>query len=342
MTKTLIVGPAWVGDMIMAQSLFQLLKQRNPTQLIDVLAPESTYSLLSRMPEINKGILLPLKHGIFNVKERYKIGSALRHESYDQTILLTNSWKSALIPFFAKIPQRIGWLGEMRWGLVNDIRYLEQSQFPLMIERFMVLGLDKEEKLPPHYPWPALQVSSVQVQDIIQMFSLKPYEKPILALCPGAEYGSAKRWLIEHFATVAKTKLAQGWQVWLLGGNKDQSITAEIQAITNNQCCDLAGKTTLLEAIDLLSLSSIVVSNDSGLMHIAAALKKLLIVIYGSTDPRFTPPLTEKVKILTLNLPCSPCFKRECPLGHTQCLRDLTPHSVLMAIEELMHESLNY
>lgn len=333
MTKILIVGPAWVGDMVMAQSLFKLCKQRNPHLLIDVLAPDATFPLLNRMPEVHQAIALPLKHGEFNLKERYKLGRTLRHEGYQQVIILTNSWKSALIPFFARIPKRSGWRGEMRWGLVNDLRYLDKAKLPLMIERFMALGLEPNESLPNEYPWPLLQVSTGAAT--AARLSLNLQAKPILALCPGAEYGPAKRWPEVYFAEVARAKLAEGWQVWLMGGPKDQMVTAKIQAATNQQCIDLAGKTSLTDAIDLLSLATVVVSNDSGLMHIAAALQRPLVVIYGSTDPRFTPPLSHEVSILSLDLGCSPCFERECPLGHMKCLQDLSVHRVLTAIQEL-------
>lgn len=334
MTKLLIVGPAWVGDMVMAQSLFKLCKQLNPQMLIDVLAPDVTRPLLSRMPEINKAIALPLKHGEFNLAERYRVGTALRQEGYHQVIVLANSWKSALIPFFARIPQRTGWRGEMRWGLLNDVRYLDKQKLPLMIERFMALGLPAKAALPAMYPKPQLKVSAADLAMTVEKLRLEPQAKPVLALCPGAEYGPAKRWPAAYFAELANAKLAEGWQVWLMGGPKDQTVTQEIQQATANHCIDLAGKTRLTEALDLLSLAQVVVSNDSGLMHIAAALQRPLVVVYGSTDPRFTPPLSEQVKILSLNLPCSPCFKRECPLGHLDCLNKLTSQQVLAAIQE--------
>ncbi len=311
--KILIICPAWIGDTVMAQALFKLLKQRQPNVIIHALAPDWAASVLERMPEVDKILNLPFKHGQLALYRRYVFAKKLHQENYAWAIILPNSFKSALIPFWAKIPRRTGWKGEMRYGLINDMRILNKSKLPQMVQRFVALGLSKNEPLPEKLPWPELQVRHSRVSG-----------NPILAICPGAEFGPAKRWPAAYFAEVAKNKLKQNWQVWIFGSKNDQSIAAEIQAITNNACKDLTGKTSLGEAIDLLSLATLVISNDTGLMHIAASLKRPLIVIYGSSSPEFTPPLAKDVRILSLNLPCSPCFKRKCPLKHYKCLRDLT------------------
>jgi heptosyltransferase-2 len=334
--RYLIIGPAWVGDMVMAQTLFKLIMQREPNAVLDILAPGHSAPLLQRMPEVNKFITLPLKHGEFSLVERFKIGRSLANNNYDQAIVLPNSWKSALIPLFAQIPIRTGWRGEWRVGLLNDMRILNKATYPLMIERFAALGLAKDASLPDKLPWPKLQCSHEQIQSTCDAFGLVLNKStPVLILCPGAEFGSAKRWPVEHYAAVARQKLSQGWQVWLLGSAKESADTAAINQLTNNQCTDFAGKTSLAQAIDLLSCASAVVSNDSGLMHIAAALERPVVVVYGSSDPGFTPPLSKKVKVLRLGLPCSPCFQRTCPLGHLNCLVQLTPDMVLSALNEL-------
>lgn len=335
MKQYLIVGPAWVGDMIMAQCLFKLLKQRDPTAQIDVVAPKSTHALLQRMPEVRDAILVPLGHREFGLKTRYQLGKQLREKKYDHAIVTTNSWKSALIPFFANIPKRTGWVGECRYGLLNDARRLDKTQYPLMIERFMALALNKEETLSTPYPKPNFAVNDNDIQQALQKVGLPQPQKPVLALCPGAAFGPAKRWPPQHFAAVAKAKIKEGWDVWIFGSPNEKVLADNIQAHCDNACVDLCGKTRLLEAIDLLSLASAVVSNDSGLMHTAAALQKPLVVLYGSSSAKFTPPLSESVKMLSLNLPCSPCFKRECPLGHFKCLNDLTPQQALEALETL-------
>jgi len=334
--KILIVGPAWVGDMVMAQSLFKLIKSNQPQATIDVLAPAWSLPLLERMDEVSSGLTMPLGHGQWGLKERYHLGKSLRTKHYHQAIVLPNSFKSALIPWFAKIPLRTGWRGEMRWGLLNDLRHLNEQRYPLMIERFMALGLAPSQSLPPKeaYPLPQLHFSTASQQAALTKHQLSWDGRPLLALCPGAEFGPAKRWPEEHYAHVARAKIAEGWQVWLLGSAKDNSVTEKIMQLTQNQCINLAGKTSLVEAVDLLSLANAVVSNDSGLMHIAAALQKPLIVLYGPTSPSFTPPLHAKAKILTLHLPCQPCFKRECPLRHHHCMQHLLPTQVLQVLSE--------
>jgi heptosyltransferase-2 len=329
--KILVVGPSWVGDMVMAQSLFIALKNTQPGCQIDVLAPAWTLSLLERMPEVNKAIAMPLPRGKLGLMERIKLGLSLRPEGYDQAILLPNSWKSAIPSFFANIPVRTGYIGECRWGLLNDARKLDKKRLTMTVQRFIALGLPSDASMPPECPKPALTISKDRQQAVIDKFKLTPAAH-ILALCPGAEYGPAKRWPIEYYAEVAKHKLDQGWQVWLFGSEKDKADSEQINQATLGRCTDFTGKTSLAEAVDLMSLADTVVSNDSGLMHVAAALDKKVIAIYGSSDPDFTPPLNDKAEIISLNLDCAPCFKRDCPLGHSHCLTGITPDRVLESI----------
>lgn len=340
--KTLVVGPAWIGDMVMAQTLFKWLKQQQSDAIIDVLAPAWSLPLLARFPEVHQAIVMPVGHGRLALTTRYQLARELRTKKYTHSIVLPNSFKSALIPFWAKIPLRTGWRGEMRWGLLNDLRHLNKSDLPLMIQRFVALGLPQKTKLPALEPlWPHIEIDTNSVDTSLAKHGLVRGDRLVLALCPGAEYGPAKRWPADYFAEIARDKLSKNWDVWILGSAKESSIAREIQQITQQRCVDLTGKTALGEAIDLLSLASAVVSNDSGLMHIAAALARPLVVIYGSSDPRFTPPLTKRVKILSLHLPCTPCFQRECPLGHLQCLKDLSPPQVIRAIDELLDENIS-
>ena len=331
----LIVAPAWVGDMVMAQSLFIRLKQKYPDCQIDVIAPQWTLPLVARMPEINKAIEMPLARGKLGLIERIQLGKKLRTKQYTQAILLPNTWKSALTPFFANIPKITGYLGEMRYGLLNDIFQLDKQRLTQTVQRFVALADEnKSPQTPPKCPAPKLIVLAENQKTVLNKFQLNTHQK-ILALCAGAEYGEAKRWSIAHFAEVAKQKLKENWQVWLFGSPKDMKVTAQINQMTENRCMDLAGKTNLVEAVDLLSLANAVISNDSGLMHVAAALDRNLIAIYGSSDPKFTPPLNPKAKIISLNLECSPCFKRECPLKHTRCLTEISPQSILAELELL-------
>ena len=317
--------------MVMAQSLFITLKQQYPDSLIDVLAPSWSLALLERMPEVSKSISMPLGHGQFDLAGRFRLGRQLAQNAYDLAIVLPNSWKSALIPFFAGIPLRRGYIGECRWGLLNQAYSLDKRLLTMTVQRFVALGLSDNEALPPHYSAPRLRISLLQQQEVQEAFQLDE-AKPVLALCPGAEYGPAKRWPVEHFAQLAQQVISQGWQVWLLGSDKDKSVAEQIAQSAGDGCRNFAGLTSLGQAVDLLSLADHVVSNDSGLMHVAAALDKPLVALYGSSDPGFTPPLSAAAKILNQQLSCSPCFKRECPLGHTQCLTGISPEQVMGAL----------
>jgi heptosyltransferase-2 len=347
--KILVVGPSWVGDMVMAQSLFIALKNTHPDCQIDVLAPAWTLSLLERMPEVTKAIVMPLPRGRFGLLERIKLGMSLRSEGYRRAILLPNSWKSAIPTFFANIPVRTGYVGECRWGLLTDARKLDKKILTMTVQRFVALSLPVDASLPPVCSPPAITISPDRQQAVIDKFklhqilaepapgSLKAYTPSlaikILALCPGAEYGAAKRWPAEYYAEVARQKIDQGWQVWLFGSDKDKTDAEQINNGASGHCIDFTGRTTLAEAVDLLSLADTVVTNDSGLMHVAAALNKNLIAIYGSSDPGFTPPLNDKARVISLNLECAPCFKRDCPLGHSNCLTGITPDKVLDVID---------
>ncbi len=318
--------------MVMAQSLFMTLKQLDPACQIDVLAPAWSFPLLDRMPEVTAAIEMPLGHGQFWLMERYKLGRSLRVGHYQQVIVLPNSWKSALIPFFAGIPQKTGYRGEMRWGVLNDVRHLDKQALTMTVQRFVALAYPQQPSQVKEYPIPLLEIDRVSRQSAMEKFQVSDGNK-VLALCPGAEFGPAKRWPVEHYATVARRKLAEDWEVWLFGSVKDQAVAAEINQLTDEQCRDFSGRTNLAEAVDLMSLAHVVVSNDSGLMHVAAALNKKVIAIYGSSDPHFTPPLNDSAEVIDLFLECSPCFKRECPLGHTECLTKILPEQVLAKID---------
>jgi heptosyltransferase-2 len=335
--RILVVGPAWVGDMVMAQSLFITLKQQQPNCQIDVIAPAWTLGLLQRMPEVSLAIEMPLKRGKLGIFARIKLGKLLRSHHYDQAILLPNTWKSALTPFFAKIPLRTGYRGEFRKGLLNDMRRLDETVLLQTVQRFVALADTKQPTMPPSCPFPQFKVSQENQQQIIAKYSINTQTK-ILALCPGAEFGESKQWPAIYYAKVARDKINSGWQVWLLGSAKDMVIAAEINQLCTGGCVDFCGETNIVEAIDLLSLADAVISNDSGLMHVAAALNKNLIAIYGSSDPEFTPPLSSTAKIIHLGLNCSPCFQRTCPLEHTHCLTEIKPHQVLETLDSFSQE----
>jgi len=333
--RILIVGPAWVGDMVMAQGLFRLLKEQRPDCSIDVLAPAWSLPLIARMPEISNAIVMPVSHGELALKKRFQLGCELRAKQYTQSIVLPNSFKSALVPFWAKIPKRTGYRGEMRYGVLNDMRHLDKQKYPLMIERFLALGLPNNQPLPEPFSLPALKISNTSLTAVRTKFNLSIQNQRILALCPGAEFGPAKRWPEKYYADIAKQYAELGWQIWIFGSAKDRDVAETIIQLSNTACVNLAGETTLEEAIDLLSCVNAVLTNDSGLMHIAASLNKPLVVVYGPTSPGFTPPLHPSAKIVHLSLPCQPCFKRTCPLKHHDCMEKLLPEKIVTSLREI-------
>ena len=331
MHKILVIAPSWVGDAMLTQPMLARLRQRHPGCHIDMFAPTWTESLFRQMPEVRNVIINPFQHGELQLGARMAMGKQLGEAKYDQVIVLPNSFKSALVPFFSKIPIRTGFIGEMRYGLLTDARKLDRKELPLMVERFAQLAEPPNFPLDRPVPPPRLQVSNEQRQRVLQRLNLN-LAKPVAVLCPGAEYGSAKRWPIPYYAELAQHVTARGYTIWLVGSAKDKEIADKIVALGNQDCRNLCGETDLAEAIALLSCADLVVSNDSGLMHFAAALDRPMLALYGSSSPDFTPPLSNKARVIKLDIKCSPCFKRECPLGHFNCMMQLTPSQVLQQL----------
>jgi heptosyltransferase II len=295
-----------------------------------VLGPPWALPVYRRMPEVAQTLSLPFGHGDLKLAGRRRFARSL--PPYDRAVVLPNSLKSALIPWHAGIALRTGYRGEMRYGLLNDLRRLDESALPLIVERYAALAQPAGEPLARPLPDPRLAVDPAARSATLAKYALDD-RRPVAAFAPGAEYGPAKRWPARHFAALAATLSGRGFQVWLFGSGKDAEITAEIQRLSGGVCVDLAGKTSLDEAIDLMSLATRVVTNDSGLMHIAAALDRPTAAIFGSSSPAFTPPLSAKARVVSLRLSCSPCFARVCPLGHTNCLETLAPAEVLAALD---------
>jgi heptosyltransferase II len=333
--RILLVAPAWVGDMVMMEPLTRLLRRLYPKADIDVMAPPWTAALVPFMPAVRSAISAPFSHGQLALTARWRLSRAIRRRNYDMVILLPNSIKSALVPFLAGIPKRVGYAREGRALLLTEARWLDRNRLVRQIDRFIALGLP-ETALPPFdAPTPALTVPEGLTGRTLERLELERPRGKLLLLVPGAEFGPAKRWPIEHFAELAKDRRAAGWSVWLVGSPKDREVTYAIQTASGGVCVDLAGRTELSEAAALLSLADAVVSNDSGLMHVAAALGRPQVALYGPSDPVFTPPLNSRAEILRLGLECSPCRQRECPLGHHRCLVDLMPERVIEALASL-------
>jgi heptosyltransferase-2 len=247
-----------------------------------------------------------------------------------------------LIPWFAGIPVRTGWKGEFRYGLLTDLRP-DKRIFQYMVERYVALAYNKttmrEAVTLKQCPKPQLRVDHSSQQAAIERLNLRQ-DKPIVGLCPGAEFGPAKRWPDQHYAQVAMHLISSGQQIWLFGSAKDRSVTEKIKnSLSEEQqasCFNLAGDTSLIEAVDLLAACHTVISNDSGLMHVSAAVGCNIIAIYGSSSPKYTPPLTDRLKMVHTDIDCRPCFKRECPLGHLDCLNKLMPEQVIFAVDKFV------
>lgn len=344
--KILVIGPSWVGDMMMSQSLYRTLKAEHPDATIDVMAPAWCRPLLSRMPEVNEALAMPLGHGALALGERYRLGKALRDRHYQRAYVLPGSFKSALVPFFAGIPQRTGWRGEMRYGLLNDLRVLDKPAFPLMVERYVALAYDASRinsarDLPQPLLWPCLQVEEQEKIETAALFALTA-NRPIIGFCPGAEFGPAKRWPHYHYATLAQQLIAAGYQVVLFGSAKDRETGDQIRQTLDEAgrqyCRNLAGETKLEQAVILLAHCRAVVTNDSGLMHIAAALNRPLVALYGPSSPDFTPPLSQQARVIRLITGYHKVRKGEAEQGYHQSLIDIQPARVMEELTTLLSQ----
>jgi heptosyltransferase-2 len=308
----------------MMQPLLMRLHQRYPGAEIHVLAPAWSMPLLARMTEVTAAIHNPFTHGTFDWAGRKALGAKLKENeanaNFCAAYVLPNSWKSALVPFFAGIPERVGYTGEARFVLLN--RRFPKSTLPRLVDRYAALAGTFDDPL----PLPSLSSTPAQQQAVRHALGLPAGTHPVV-FCPGAEYGPAKRWPIHHFATLARQI---GHPVWILGSTKDAPVGEQIAQQANGAALNLCGRTNLEQAIDLIASARAVVTNDSGLMHVAAALDKPLAALYGSSSPVYTPPLSPRATILALDhLACSPCFERECRFGHLRCLEDISPDQVL-------------
>ncbi|GAB3341130.1 MULTISPECIES: lipopolysaccharide heptosyltransferase II [Chromohalobacter] len=328
--RLLVVGPSWVGDMVMAQSLFMTLKARYPEAYLGVLAPGWSLPILARMPEVDETVALDVKHGEFGWATRRDVARTLKGR-FDRAIVLPRSWKSALVPFLARIPERLGFQGEQRYVVLNARRELDKSVLNQTVKRFVSLGLPEEEAQTGEFtiPTPRLEVNADEQRRLHETLELS--NRPAIGMMPGAEFGPSKQWPLAHFRTLAERLVAEGFEVRVMGGPKDadagETISQGLDGVHN-----LCGRTKLTEVVDLLADCQQVVTNDSGLMHVAAAVDTRVQAIYGSSSPAYTPPLTENAEIHDLYLSCSPCFARDCPLGHTNCLRHLEPARLLASI----------
>lgn len=323
--RILIVAPSWVGDAILSEPLVAVLREPLEAPMVDVLAPAWCAPVYARVRGIGRMIESPFDHGELGLARRRALARELKANRYTRAFILPNSFKSAIVPWLARIPRRIGYTGEARWALLTDARRLDRTALPRMVDRFVALTVPSGH-LVPAPPAPVLVPDAANANATARNLSLST-RRPVAILCPGAEFGPAKRWPTEHFIALSRRLLDAGFSVWLLGSPRDQPAAAPIaSAIPSVR--DLTGRTDLGTAIDLLSLATVVISNDSGLMHAAAAVGRPLVALFGSSSPVYTPPMSPVARVAKIEIECSPCFQRECPLGHFKCMRELSPDVV--------------
>jgi heptosyltransferase-2 len=306
--------------MLMAQPMLARLREKHAGVRIEILAPPWVAPVARRMAEVDEVIEADLRHGALQLGDRWRLGRDLKKRGYDRAIVLPNTWKSALVPFFAGIPLRGGYVGESRYGILNLLYEMKTEREAMTLHYARLSEKPGTEPALP-LPLPALSFNPEAVKKTSTRFGITG---PYTVLCPGAEYGPAKRW--PYFRQLA-SKLDS--QIVLLGSASDRKEAEQIPGR------NLAGQTTLDEAIDLISGAAMVVTNDSGLMHVAAATGTPQVALFGSSSPEHTPPLSPAARVVWLNIECSPCFARVCPLGHFKCMNDLSVVRVMQEIKAL-------
>ena len=321
--RVLVVAPAWVGDMVMAHAIVPGLADSGHE--VHVLAPPSTAALASRMPGVAEVHTVFTRHGELGWRPRRRAARSLAERRFARAIVLPNSFKSALTPLWAGIPVRTGFRGEFRFGVLNDLRRLDEGRMPRLVDRYAALA----DVVPAN---PRLEPDTVALRSLLTRHGL-PTNRPVVALCPGAEYGPAKRWPVERFAALAARCAEAGTSVWILGTDAERQAAERILAAA--PAVDLTGKTSLVDAVDLLSAAAVAVVNDSGLMHVAGALAVPLVALFGSSSQTFTPPLSARARVLERDLDCRPCFARTCPLGHLDCLVGIGVDQVFDTVTDL-------
>ncbi|MBC7453457.1 MAG: lipopolysaccharide heptosyltransferase II [Massilia sp.] len=331
--RTLVISPNWIGDAVMAQPLLRQLKAVHPGRAIDVLAPPSVAPVWRAMAEVDSVLETPFRHGALQLRERWKYARMLRARGYADAYVLPNTLKYALIPWLAGIALRVGYKGEQRYGLINRMHH--DSVPPRPMVAFYAALAQAPQAAPSAEPGPPrLQASGAQIAAANARAGIA-LDRPLLVFAPGAEFGVAKRWPARHFAALARSAFEADprTQLALLGSPKDKPACNDIAALIGSDAgagfgaaatvFNLAGATSLDEAIALLARADAVVANDSGLMHIASALNRPVIALYGPTDPEHAPPLSDVAAALSLRLACAPCRQRTCPLGHHHCMEQL-------------------
>jgi heptosyltransferase-2 len=335
--RTLVISPNWIGDAVMAQPLLQRLKAAYPERPIDVLAPPAVAPVWRAMGEVDSVLETPFRHGALQLKQRWQYARELRRRGYAEAYVLPNTLKYALIPWLAGISSRIGYKGESRYGLINAMHHDDLPPRP-MVAFYAALANAPGAPLQP-VAKPRMRVSEAQMAAAASQAGVLAGQA-LVAFAPGAEFGAAKRWPASHFADLARAIIADypDVRIAMLGSPKDKAAGEEVIAAAGSTAnlINLAGATRLDEAIALIARADAVVANDSGLLHIASALNRPVVALYGPTDPDHAPPFSEVAASLSLRLECSPCRQRECPLGHHNCMNQMGAPLVWTALRPML------
>ena len=338
MHRILVIAPNWIGDAVMSQPLLAGIKASYPNAVIDVLATPWVAPVYRACNEVAQLIEADLRHGQLQWSLRRALAAQIKKRNYATCYVLPNSFKSAIIPWLANIPVRIGYQGELRRFLLTEAKANSpKTQRIPMVEHYANLfAPSRNSDTAIHLPHLSPTASALEAaRTRLQAAGIQT--DAFVVLCPGAEYGPSKRWPATHFATLAQSilKARPAASVVLLGSPSDRAIGDAIVSASASESSifNWCGATSLDEAIAIIGMCSNVVSNDSGLMHIGAALEVPQLAIFGSSDPNHTPPNSAKAIIISLHLPCSPCHQRECPLGHLNCLNQISPGRVFAALQ---------
>jgi len=327
----LVVPYMWIGDFVRCHSVIKLLNARFPDRPVDVLSTTLCAPLTDYMPGLRQAIVVDLPRSRIALKDQRALARRLKRENYGSTLIMPRTWKSALAPFFARIPERIGFVGEMRFALLNDVRYGER-RLPRMVDRCAALALPPAAELPPEWPLPELKIAPAEIESFRRECGLAFDKRPVVALAPGA-VGPSKRWPASAYAALTRRLIAEGFAVWVVGGPEEKSLAAEI--IGDTTARDLTGH-DLRNAILALAAAAVAVSNDSGLLHVAAAAGTPAIGIFGPTSPWHWAPLNPLAATIETEtkVDCRPCHKPVCKLAHHRCMRDIPPEQLLAAVRQ--------
>jgi heptosyltransferase-2 len=323
----------WIGDFVRCHSVVQVLRERFPDRPVDMLATPLCASLADYMPGVRKAVVADLPRRRLGLAENLALAARLRSEHYGSALIMSRKWKAALAPFLAGIPERTGFVGEARFVLLNDRRHGERA-LPRMVDQCAMLALPPGAALPGSWPAPVLAVPPTDIAAWMQKRGLAGEARPIVALAPGA-VGPSKRWPVEYYAELTRRLLAEGFAVWVLGGPGEKALAQEIIAETPAR--DLTGL-DLRDGILALAAAAVAVSNDSGLLHVAAALGTPSIGIFGPTSPQLWAPLNPLAAVIETKttLDCRPCHKPVCRVGHHRCMRDIPPSDVFAATQRAL------